>query len=115
MLATYVTVVRVQILEVVLMNTPNARFEMDRPLAMRGSEHYGFWLTTAEKKLLVRVRSMNCVADMKRSRQTGKVLVAIHDDHDPDEAWHWIRSELEDAINEVELDSIWENAIKWIL
>ncbi len=97
------------------MNMPDGRFEMGTPQAMRGSQHYGFWLTTAERKLLVRVRSMNCVAEMKRSRQTGKVLVAINESHDPDEAWHWIRAELEDAVNEVQLDSIWEDAIKWLL
>ncbi len=97
------------------MYMPDARFEMGTPQSIRGSEHYGFWLTTAEKKLLAVVRSMNCVAEMKRSRQTGKVLVAINEDHDPDEAWHWIRAELEDAVNEVQLDSIWEDAIKWIL
>jgi hypothetical protein len=52
---------------------------------------------------------------MKRHRPTGRVLVEISSDHDPDEAWHWIRTELEDAVNYVELDDIWEEAIKWLL
>ncbi|MBL8164578.1 MAG: hypothetical protein JNJ61_21490 [Anaerolineae bacterium] len=95
--------------------TSETRFTMGIPRTLGGSPRYGFWMTTSEKRLLAVVRSMNCVADMKRSRSTGRVLVALSEEHDPDEAWHWIRSELEDAIHEVELDPIWVNAIKWIL
>jgi hypothetical protein len=91
------------------------RFEMQPPTPLKHTGRYGFWLTTHEKRLLVAVRAMNCVAAMKRSRTTGRVLVELHQSHDPDEAWHWIRTELEDAANYVELDSIWEDAIKWIL
>ncbi|MBI1277916.1 MAG: hypothetical protein GC179_07290 [Anaerolineaceae bacterium] len=91
------------------------RFAMSVPHPFRQSEQYGFWLTTTEKRLLTAVYAMRCVAGMKRHRPSGRVLVEISDEHDPDEAWHWIRSELEDAVNYVELDSIWEEAIKWIL
>lgn len=92
-----------------------SRFTMDIPRAVVGSPRYAFWMSTTEKRLLAVVRSMNCVAEMKRSRSTGRVLVALSEEHDPDEAWHWIRAELEEAIQEVELDPIWINAIRWIL
>ena len=91
------------------------RFDMKPPAEVKASGHYGFWFQTEEKRLLATVWSMNCVASMRRSRSTGRVLVEINDDHDPDEAWHWIRTELEDAVNYVELDPIWEEAIKWVL
>lgn len=91
------------------------RFEMKPPAEVKASGRYGFWFTTEEKRLLATVWSMNCVASMRRSRSTGRVLVEINHDHDPDEAWHWIRTELEDALNYVELDPIWEEAIKWVL
>lgn len=91
------------------------RFVMGIPRPFRQSDQYGFWLTTNEKRLLTTVYGMRCVAGMKRHRPTGRVIVEISTDHDPDEAWHWIRSELEDAVNYVELDNIWIEAIKWIL
>jgi hypothetical protein len=91
------------------------RFEMGIPQVYKRGDQYGFWLTTTEKRLLTTVYAMRCVAGMKRHRPSGRVLVEISTDHDPDEAWHWIRSELEDAVNYVELDDIWEEAIKWIL
>jgi hypothetical protein len=91
------------------------RFEMNPPAEVRGSGRYAFWLTTEERRLLIAVRAMSCVASMKRSRSTGRVLVEISDDHDPDEAWHWIRTELEEVVNYVELDPIWERAIRWVL
>lgn len=94
---------------------PTDRFVMFKPGEVRNRGHYGFWLRTEDQRLLAVVRSMNCVADMKRHRPSGRVLVEISDDHDPDEAWHWIRTELEGAIHEVELDPIWINALKWIL
>jgi hypothetical protein len=93
----------------------NKGFAMYPPGEVRTSGRYAFWLTTEERRLLVAVWSMNCVASMKRSRSTGRVLVEISTDHDPDEAWHWIRTELEEVVNYVELDPIWEEAIKWVL
>lgn len=94
---------------------PEESFVMGTPQIVRQNGQYAFWMKTNDKKLLAVVRSMNCVTGMKRSRSTGKILVAINDDHDPDEAWHWIRKELEDAINTVELDDIWHDAIQWLL
>jgi hypothetical protein len=94
---------------------PQARFSMGIPRAYPTEDRYAFWLTTGDKKLLAVVRSLNCVAALKRSRSTGRIVVQIDDSHDPDEAWHWIRAELEQAVSEVELDDIWLDAIKWIL
>lgn len=91
------------------------RFAMGVPRVSKQHNQYGFWLSTTEKRLLSAVYAMRCVASMKRHRFTGRVLVEIGTDHDPDEAWHWIRSELEDVANYVELDDIWEEAIKWLL
>jgi len=94
---------------------PEHRFAMGVPQTYKQGDQYGFWLTTTEKRLLTAVYAMRCVAGMKRHRPSGRVLVEISNEHDPDEAWHWIRSELEDAVNYVELDDIWEEAIKWLL
>jgi hypothetical protein len=91
------------------------RFDMKPPAEVKNSGHYAFWLMTEEKRLMLTVWSMNCVAAMRRSRSTGRILVEISNDHDPDEAWHWIRTELEDAVNYVELDPMWEEAIRWVL
>jgi hypothetical protein len=91
------------------------RFDMKPPAEVNNSGRYAFWLMTAEKSLMLTVWSMNCVAAMRRSRSTGRILVEISNDHDPDEAWHWIRTELEDAVNYVVLDPMWEEAIRWVL
>ena len=92
-----------------------AEFEMGVPGRYGQNSKYAFWMTASDKKLLTTVRAMNCVAGMKRSRTSEHVLVEISNEHDPDEAWHWIRTELEEAVNEVELDDIWIEAIKWLL
>jgi hypothetical protein len=39
--------------------------------------------------------------------------VDIKNEYDPDEAWHYIRTELEDEANYVHLDKIWEDAL-WL-
>jgi hypothetical protein len=97
------------------MPTSEPEFTMDAPAFYNRGSNYAFWMTTSDRKLLAAVRSMNCVSGMKRSRTTGRILVELSDDHDPDEAWHWIRKEIEDTINDVELDDIWIEAMKWIL
>lgn len=94
---------------------PQQPFIMGTPQALDQNDHYAFWFTTTEKRLLSAVYNMRCVTAMKRHRPTGRVLVQISTDHDPDEAWHWIRSELEEVVNTVELDDIWVDALKWIL
>lgn len=90
-------------------------FQLGIPCEYGRDTQYAFWLTTDDQKLLAAVYSMNCVAAMKRHKPTGRILVAIHDDHDPDEAWHWIYSELETAVNTIELDDLWHEAVKWLL
>jgi hypothetical protein len=90
-------------------------FTMAPPRAYGRGVDFAFWLRASDHKLLALVRSMNCVNNLKRHRPTGRILVEINDDHDPDEAWHWIRTELEEAVNYVELDDIWEEALRWIL
>jgi hypothetical protein len=97
------------------MPNKQSAFTMEAPARYGRSSNFAFWMTTSDKKLLTAVRGMGCVTGMKRSLLSGRILVEISDDHDPDEAWHWIRKEIEDTINEVELDDIWIEAIKWIL
>ncbi len=98
------------------MNQPlDSRFKLGIPQELPQQERFAFWLTTTDRKLLATVSSMNCVASVKRHRPTGRILVAISTDHDPDEAWHWIYRELEEAASYVELDDIWVEALKWIL
>jgi hypothetical protein len=91
------------------------QFRMGVPQHYRSDGHYAFWLDASEKRLLTAVYALTCVDAMRRHRTSGRILVEIHDDHDPDEAWHWIYSELESAANFVELDEIWEEAIRWLL
>lgn len=88
---------------------------MTAPREYNRATRYAFWMQVPEKRLLTVVQELSCVAGLKRSRSTGRIVVEIHDDHDPDEAWHWIRAELEAASNEVELDNIWVQAIQWLL
>jgi hypothetical protein len=42
-----------------------------------------------------------------------RALVDIKNEYDPDEAWHYIRTELEEEANYVQLDKIWEDAL-WL-
>ncbi len=90
-------------------------FEMGIPGKNTRTGNYAFWMSTSDKRLVAAVRGMSCVVGMKRSRLTGRILVELSHDHDPDEAWHWIRREVEETINDVELDPIWVEALKWIL
>ncbi|MBN8620759.1 MAG: hypothetical protein J0L63_17730 [Anaerolineae bacterium] len=94
---------------------PSNRFKMGVPGEVPNRSRYAFWLQTDERRLLETVFGMRCVAAMKRHRPSGRILVEISNEHDPDEAWHWIRTELEYAIHDVELDEMWVEAIKWIL
>ena len=80
------------------MPNKQAEFTMGVPARYGRSSNFAFWMTASDRKLLTAVRGMGCVAGMKRSRLTGRILVEISDDHDPDEAWHWIRKEIEDTI-----------------
>jgi hypothetical protein len=90
-------------------------FSMTAPREIGQSSRYAFWFRTEQRRLVGVVGAMNCVVALRRSRSTGRIMVEIDGDHDPDEAWHWIRTELEQAVNHIELDDIWVNAIRWIL
>lgn len=92
-------------------------FVMDEPRQIAMNTDYGFWLTTEHENVLNIVAAMGCVAAVLEV-EDGRFLVEISDDHDPDEAWHWIRSGIEEALTaipDVELDPIWEEAIRWLL
>jgi hypothetical protein len=96
------------------MDDTDSPFMMDEPRQIAMNTDYGFWLTTEHENVLDIIAAMGCVAAVLEV-EDGRFLVEISDDHDPDEAWHWIRSELEDALTavpDVELDPIWEEAIK---
>jgi len=91
----------------------NNRFRMEEPRSHGSNTEYAFWLYTAEQDLIDLVREMGCVASIQED-PNGRLLVEISDEHDADEAWHWVRTELEMEINSVKLDKIWQDAI-WLL
>ena len=88
--------------------------EMSEPKRISFNTEYGFWLTTFDDQILDVVAALSCVATVQEPEEDGRALVEISDDHDPDEAWHWIRAEIEKEIEFVELDPIWEEALKWL-
>lgn len=92
----------------------NEKFSMTEPQKIGNHTRYAFWLTAAEERFFDVVRSLRCVAFVSEPRNN-RVLIEIHNDHDPDEAWHWIRTELEEESQYVKLDKIWEDAISWLL
>ena len=92
---------------------PHKSFEMGEPAPIGLNTEFAFWLTAEDDILLERVASLNCVASVLEV-EDGRSLVEINEDHDPDEAWHWIRSELEAEVQFVELDPLWEEAMKWL-
>lgn len=89
------------------------KFTMDEPREIGLTSRYAFWLTTEDKHLLAFVRSLACVAGVSET-DSNRVLVDILDTHDADEAWHWIRTELEEESKVVRLDKIWEDALMWL-
>jgi hypothetical protein len=92
---------------------PEKQFEMDEPRQIGLDTEFAFWLTTEYEELLEIVASLRCVASVLEV-EDGRSLVEISDEHDADEAWHWIRSELEEEIRFIELDPMWEEAFKWL-
>jgi len=116
------------------MHRQNDKFTMSEPKPFKGlGANYAFWLTTSEQALVEFVKTVKCVAFVSNagnpplgkstaktdkddiSAQPLRVLVAVNDDFDADEAWHWIFKELNDEASFVQLDSIWEDAIKGVL
>ncbi len=92
----------------------NEKFSMSEPQAIGIQTRYGFWLTSTEDRFFEITRNMRCVASVSKP-DNNRALVEINNDHDPDEAWHWIRTELEEESRVVKLDKIWEDAIAWLL
>jgi hypothetical protein len=93
---------------------PDVPFSIDEPRPVAMHTLYGCWLTTERADLIEVLAELTCVAAVLEI-EDNRYLVEISDDHDADEAWHWMRSALEDAVTNVELDPIWEEAMKWIL
>ncbi|MAS34475.1 MAG: hypothetical protein CL610_10735 [Anaerolineaceae bacterium] len=92
----------------------NDKFQMTEPQAIGTRTRYAFWLTAHEDRFFEIVRSMGCVAFVSQP-DNNCALVEISNQHDADEAWHWIRTELEEESKFVKLDKIWEDAISWLL
>ncbi len=89
------------------------KFKMSEPREIGINSRYAFWLTTADKHLLEFTRSLACVTAVNET-DGNRALVDISDAHDADEAWHWIRTELEEEARVVKLDKIWEDALMWL-
>jgi len=89
-------------------------FDMTEPRRIGLNTEFAFWLTTANERFLDAVARLGCIASVQEP-EDGRSLIEINDDFDPDEAWHWTRTEIEYEVNYVELDPIWEEALKWVL
>ncbi|MBZ0301216.1 MAG: hypothetical protein K8J31_15820 [Anaerolineae bacterium] len=90
------------------------KFSMTEPQAIGTRSRYAFWLTASEDRFFDIARSMRCVVFVSEP-DNHRSLVEISNEHDPDEAWHWIRTELEEESQDIRLDKIWEDAISWLL
>jgi len=95
------------------MSDEDSGFRMSEPAEHVGKTQYAFWLQTEETRLFRFMRTLVCVESVKMVNK-GKALVAIKDIYDPDEAWHYIRTQMEGEAQFVVLDKIWEDAMKWL-
>lgn len=99
------------------MNPPDpdkqSAFEMSEPAELGTATRYAFWLTTEATRLFPFTAELICVAELERVAPD-RARVSIHDAFDADEAWHFIRSELETESQFTDLDSLWEDAL-WLL
>ena len=86
---------------------------MSEPRLIGTRTRFAFWLTASEERFFQVARDVNCVVAVSEPAQN-RALVEISNDHDPDEAWHWIRTHLEEESQVVRLDKIWEDAL-WLL
>lgn len=91
------------------------KFKMTEPRENRSNRdtRYSFWLMTSEIHLFDFVKTLTCVASVRKLGES-RGLIAIRDEYDADEAWHYIRSELEEESQYVPLDKIWEDALMWL-
>jgi hypothetical protein len=90
----------------------NEHFPMSEPQEIGTIGQYAFWLSAAEARFFDAARAVACVCAVSDPRDN-RALVEISNDHDPDEAWHWVRAELEEESLVVQLDKIWEDAL-WL-
>jgi hypothetical protein len=89
------------------------KFTMTEPVEL-AYNRYAFRFATTEADLIDFVSTLACVANVTVLEPGPEVLVEIDNEFDPDEAWHWVRTELEEEVA-LQLDDIWYDAIKWIL
>lgn len=94
--------------------TENEKFTMTEPREYGTATEYAFWLVTNETHLIDFVQGLRCVPQAEVSEDGLQALVDIGDEYDADEAWHYIRSELEHESTTVHLDKIWYDAM-WLL
>lgn len=90
------------------------RFSMTEPMEMEPNRFF-FQFSTSDQYLYEFLESIICIRSIAIAADGTSALVEIDNEFDPDEAWHWVRTELEEEINTVHLDNIWVEAIKWIL
>lgn len=96
------------------METSEDKFTMTEPVEIAHNQ-FAFWFMCAQADLLDFVGTLACVSRLEPLDDGLAALVLLDNEFDPDEAWHWVRTELEEEINTVRLDSIWHDAVKWIL
>ena len=95
------------------MGKSDDKFSMTEPVEI-GHERYAFHFSTSEADLIDFVSTLACVQNVTLLEEGRTALVEIDNEFDPDEAWHWVRTELEDELA-TQLDDIWYEAVKWIL
>ncbi len=88
-------------------------FVLGEPQPIGINTRYACWLTSSEERFFKAILRVGCVASVSAPHDN-RALVEIRNDHDPDEAWHWVRTELEETSRRVILDPIWEEAL-WLL
>ena len=96
-----------------IMGDNDSKFIMTEPFEI-GRECFIFRFQTSEPDLIDFVSTLACVRNVTILDDGREALIEIDNEFDPDEAWHWIRTELEDELS-LQLDDIWYEAVKWIL
>lgn len=95
------------------MGKTDDKFTMTEPVEVEHGR-YAFRFSTSETDLIDFVSTLACVRNITLLDKDGAALVELDNEFDPDEAWHWVRTEIEDELA-TQLDDIWYEAVKWIL
>lgn len=91
-------------------------FVMTEPGEYGHRTRYAFWFVSENPNWFIFLADLPCVYDViPAENDEQRCLVEIQDTYDPDEAWCWIRTDLQTELDDVKLDNIWYEAIKWIL